>query len=147
MTSQKLPNRRFRNSLVARRICGQMMRTLSRLKIALALRVILKRMSDLPCIILLGVSRGKLSHPPSDLFDLCLYYYTFYESRKQKCCQKIFLEAFEEIYSSTNYKFDNIEKINRRFANCFFKAFVKKENSAIKSDNQKKNKLKRKLNS
>ena len=92
------------------------------------------------------VSRGKLSHPPSDLFDLCLYYYSFYESRKQKCCQKIFLEAFEEIYTSTNYEFDNIEKINRRFANCFFKAFVKKESSAIKSDNQRKNKLKRKLN-
>ena len=74
------------------------------------------------------------------------YDYSFYESRKQKCCQKIFLEAFEEIYTSTNYEFDNIEKINRRFANCFFKAFVKKESSAIKSDNQRKNKLKRKLN-
>ena len=95
---------------------------------------------------LLLVSRGKLSHPPSDLFDLCLYYYSFYVSRKQKSCQKIFLKAFEEIYMSTDYEFDNIEKINRRFANCFFKAFVKKESSAIKRDNQKKNKMKRKLN-
>ena len=95
---------------------------------------------------LLLVSRGKLSHPPSDLFDLCLYYYSFYVSRKQKSCQKNFLKAFEEIYMSTDYEFDNIEKINRRFANCFFKAFVKKEGSAIKRDKQKKDKMKRKLN-
>jgi len=91
------------------------------------------------------VSRGKLSHPPSDLFDLSMYYYSFFKSRKQKCCQKIFLEAYEEIYISTDYYFEKIESINRRFSNCFFKAFVKKECSEIKNDSQKKNTMKRKL--
>ena len=69
---------------------------------------------------------GKISHPPSDLFDLSMYYYSFFKSRKQKCCQKVFLEAYEEIYISTDYYFDNIEKNNRRLSNCYFKAFVKK---------------------
>ena len=91
------------------------------------------------------VSRGKLSHPPSDLFDLSMYYYSFFKSRKLKCCQKIFLEAYKEIYISTDYYFDKIDAINRRFSNCFFKAFVKKECSAIKNDEQKKKRMKRKL--
>ena len=39
------------------------------------------------------VSRGKVSHPPADLFDLSLYYYSFFKSRNPKCCGKVFLEA------------------------------------------------------
>ena len=88
------------------------------------------------------VSRGKLSHPPEDLYDLSLYYYAYFKSRNPKCCGKVFLEAYNEIYSATDYEFENIASINRRFLNCFFKAFVKKESSKIK---QKKNMKKRKL--
>ena len=48
------------------------------------------------------------------------------KSRKSKGCDKIFLQAYKLIYESTNYHFNNIEKINRRFSNCFFKASVKR---------------------
>ena len=41
--------------------------------------------------------------------------------------------------------FDNITMINRRFSNCFFKAFVKKECAKIKSDDRQKNMKRRKL--
>ena len=88
---------------------------------------------------------GKLSHPPEDLYDLSLYYYAYFKSRNPKCCRKVFLEAYNEIYSATDYEFENIASINRRFSNCFFKAFVKKESSKIKSDERKKNMKKRKL--
>ena len=59
------------------------------------------------------LSRGKLSHPPADLFDLSLYYYSFFKSRNPKCCGKVFPEAYEEIYRSTDYMFGNITMINR----------------------------------
>ena len=63
------------------------------------------------------VSRGKLAHSPSELFDLSLYFYSFFKSRKSKCCDMIFLQAYKLIFESTNYHFNNIEKINRRFSN------------------------------
>ena len=72
----------------------------------------------------LKLSRGKLRLPPLNLFDLSQYYYAFFKSRLKKCCTKIFLEAFREIHEYTGYGFENIDKINRRLCNCFFKAFV-----------------------
>ena len=67
------------------------------------------------------VSRGKLKHPPHDLFDLSKYIYSFFKSIEKKCCAKIFLEAYQYIYDSTGYEFENIEKIMVRFNNCFLK--------------------------
>jgi len=93
------------------------------------------------------VSRGKLKHPPTDLYDMSLYLYTFFKSHIKKCCSKIFLEAFTYIYNCTNYEFDNIESILRRFTNCFFKGFVKTETDKIKNDNDTKQRKKRKLDS
>ena len=50
------------------------------------------------------VSRGKLVHPPPELFDLSLYFYSIFKSRKSKCCDKIFLhQAYKLIYESTRY--------------------------------------------
>ena len=73
------------------------------------------------------VSRGRLRHPPPELFDLSLYMYSFFENRKKKCCSRVFVEAFKYIYDSTEYEFKNIDKFIRRFSNCFFKGFAKKE--------------------
>ena len=39
------------------------------------------------------------------------------------------------IYESTGYEFDNIDKIIRRFANCFFKKFAKNESEKLKAEN------------
>lgn len=92
------------------------------------------------------VSRGKLSHPPEDLFDLSMYYYAFFKSRNKKCCNNIFLQAYELIYEYTNYEFENIQTINRRFCNSFFKAFVKMESDKITKEKNQKQLKKRKLN-
>ena len=44
------------------------------------------------------LSRGGLSIPPIDLYDISLYYNAFLKSKSVKCCAKIFLEAFNEIH-------------------------------------------------
>ena len=97
---------------------------------------------------LTNVSRGKLSHPPGDLFDFSLYCYTFFKARseKKKCCDKIYLQAYKIIYESTDYEFENIDRIIKRFSNSFFKAFVKKECDILKKEKDKKQLKKRKLN-
>ena len=43
------------------------------------------------------ISRGKLTHPPSTLYDLSLYLYSFFKHRKIKCCSKIFRDAYKYI--------------------------------------------------
>ena len=84
------------------------------------------------------VSRGKLKLPPLDLYDLSQYYYSFFKARTAKCCTKIYLQAFREIYKYTGYSFENIEQINRRMCNCFFKAFVKDATDTLKRETKDK---------
>ena len=72
------------------------------------------------------LSRGKLKLPPINLYDLAQYYYAFFKARNPKCCTKIFLAAFQETHEYTGYTFLQIDEINRRLCNCFFKAFVKR---------------------
>ena len=93
------------------------------------------------------VSRGKLSHPPSDLYDLSLYLYTFFKNRPRKCCSNVFLQAYNEIYMATEYMFSNPDNIFRRLNNCFMKAFAKNETDKIKGELEKKNLKRRKLES
>ena len=83
------------------------------------------------------LSRGGLSFPPIDLYDLSLYCYAFFKSKSVKCCTKIFLEAFNEIHDFTGYDFPNIVSINRRLCNCFFKAFVIKTSDQINREKKK----------
>ena len=73
---------------------------------------------------LTNVSRGKLSYPPSDLYDFSLYCYAFFKVKceRKNCCSKIFLQAYKLIYESTDYNFENIDSIVRRFSNSFFNA-------------------------
>ena len=46
------------------------------------------------------VSRGRLKYPPPELYDLGLYMLAFFKNRNQKCCCKIFLQAFKEVSGS-----------------------------------------------
>ena len=85
----------------------------------------------------LNVSRGKLKLPPINLYDFSQYCYCFFKARKNKCCTKIYLEAFSMIHDYTDYSFENVDSIIRRFCNCFFKAFVKKETDMLKAKNKK----------
>ena len=85
----------------------------------------------------LNVSRGKLKLPPINLYDFSQYCYCFFKARKNKCCTKIYLEAFSMIHDDTDYSFENVDSIIRRLCNCFFKAFVKKETDMLKAKNKK----------
>ena len=98
---------------------------------------------------LTNVSHGKLSYPSGELFDFSLHCYTFFKARseKKKCCDKIFLQAYNLIYESTDYEFENVGGIIKQFSNSFFKAFVKKESNLLNQEKDKKQSKKRKLNS
>ena len=85
------------------------------------------------------VSRGKLCHPPRDLYDLSLYLYSFYSSISDRTCLKRILVAFNLIYESSHCEFQNISSILRRYLNTFTKGFVKKETEKIKIDKKELN--------
>ena len=93
------------------------------------------------------VSRGKLKHPPIDLYDLSQYLYSFFTIRKPKCCSKIIFQSFQYIYESSGYEFPNVVSILKRFINCFFKGYAKDETDRIRADKCKNDRKKRKLNS
>ena len=78
------------------------------------------------------VSRGKLKYPPPELFDLALYMYTYFKWREPKCCSKIFELGFKIIYDSSGCHFTDIEKILKRFVNCFCKGYAKEKTDQIK---------------
>ena len=78
------------------------------------------------------VSRGKLKYPPPELFDLALYMYTYLKWREPKCCSKIFEQGFKIIYDSSGCHFTDIEKILKRFVNCFCKGYAKEKTDQIK---------------
>ena len=78
------------------------------------------------------VSRGKLSYPSEDLFDLSLYLYAYYKAIPDKKCVNKLLTAFEKIYEYTGYYIENHQSVLRRFANCFGKAMVNKLTDEVK---------------
>ena len=41
------------------------------------------------------ISMGKLTHPPSTLYDVSLYLCSILKHRKMKCCSKIFRDAYK----------------------------------------------------
>ena len=82
----------------------------------------------------INVSRGKLKHPDCKLFDYSLYCFSFFKDKTKKCCSKLFLEAFKYIYTTIGYDFKNIDSINSRFINCFFKGLVKKDSEDIRNN-------------
>ena len=82
-------------------------------------------------------SRGLLGHPPPDLYDFSQYIYAFFKTREKKCCPQIFLDAYQIIYESTAFEFENVLAICRRFNNCFIKAFIKNANDNLKSKDSK----------
>ena len=79
------------------------------------------------------VSRGRLGHHPSELYNLSQYLFAFFKTREKKCCPKLFLDAYQMIYDTTNFEFDNISSILRRFNDSFFKeAFANNINDKLK---------------
>ena len=85
------------------------------------------------------VSRGRLGHTPSELYDLSQYLFAFFKTREKKCCSKLFLDTYQMIYDTTNFESDNTSSMLRRFNYCFFKAFANNINDELKrfKDDQK----------
>ena len=57
-----------------------------------------------------NVSRGKLSHPHMELYDLSLYLFS-YKSLDAKTCIKKVMMAFQHIYEASHCDFQNITSI------------------------------------
>ena len=95
------------------------------------------------------VSRGRLGHPPTELDELSQYLFTFFKTRENKCCSKLFLEASETIiiHEAIQFKFENIISILRRFGNCFFKAFSCDLNDKLKRTKDEKKIKQHRMNS
>ena len=83
----------------------------------------------------LKVLRVKLKLPPLNMYDVFQYCYTFFQTRKNNCCTKIYLQAFR--YFHGYYSFENVESIIRRLCNCFFEAFMIRETGILKGKDKK----------
>lgn len=84
------------------------------------------------------LSRGKLSHPPCNLYDLGLYLLVYYKSVHDKMCLKRILVAFNEIYAASHLEIPNITSVLKRFANTFTKAFATGETEKIVQEKKAK---------
>ena len=89
------------------------------------------------------LSRGKLSHPPSYLYDLGLYLLAYYKHVKDKTCVNRILIGFKEIHIATHIDIPNSDSVLRRFVNTFTRAFAKNETENIAKE-KKQNVVKRK---
>ena len=101
-------------------------------------------------VIVLGTRCSRFFASERDVSIRCtvMYCYALFKVKceRKNCCNKIFLQAYQLIYESTDYTFENIDSIIRRFSNSFFKAFVKKASDYFKKEKDKKQLKKRKLN-
>ena len=88
------------------------------------------------------VSRGKLSHPPDELFDLTCALFSYYK-HVEKTCIKHLLVGFQQIYEAFHLSFESETRILRRLINCFSKAFSKQQSDKIRAEKGKKDIIKR----
>ena len=90
------------------------------------------------------VSRGKLTQPREDLFDLSMYLYCYYKSAEKNCVKRL-VKGFTEIYNLTGFDFEGKQsKVLQRFANTFSNGFRKQQTENIKLEKFQKSLLKRK---
>ena len=90
------------------------------------------------------VSRGKLTHPSEDFFDLCLYLYSFYKNTDTiNCCTRLLL-CFNLIHDFTRYEIITQQSVFRLLINRFSKGFAKKVSDQVILDNKKNKAIKRK---
>ena len=90
------------------------------------------------------LSRGNLTHPLPELFELSCVLYCYYQN-VDKSCIKHLLHAFNEIYESLQVDYPQVYKILRRFVNSFSKA-SKQESDKVKDEKKKTNVKRKRLN-
>ena len=64
-----------------------------------------------------NVSRGYLSHPSDELYNLAVSLYLYYRDVHDKTCNTRLLQAFNQIYECTLGDFENPAELLRRFVN------------------------------
>ena len=89
---------------------------------------------------LLLLSRGKLSYPPPELFELCCVLFSYYKNVEKTCINHLLI-GFNEIYESCQLNYESNNTMLRRFLNCFSKAFSNDESNKLKVNS--KNDVKR----
>lgn len=77
------------------------------------------------------LSRGKLSYPSSELFDLSCVLFTYYKEVEKSCIIHL-MDAFQRIYESCHLTYENDKRILRRFLNSFSKAFANDATDCIR---------------
>lgn len=89
-----------------------------------------------------NVSRGLLKHPTAELFELAMSLLAFYKNVEDSSCSNRLLKGFKIIYESTCCEYDDIDKILRRYINCFSKGYCtqKTEELRVEKRNRKKKK-------
>ena len=89
-----------------------------------------------------NVSRGLLKHPTAELFELAMSLLSFYKNVEDNSCSNRLLKGFKIIYESTCCEYDDIDKILRRYINCFSKGYCtqKTEELRVEKRNRKKKK-------
>ena len=89
------------------------------------------------------VSRGKLTHPPEELFDLSMYLYAYHKNVNKLCANKL-IKGFSKVYEVCGCDYDNQTSILRRFINTFSNGFRKQQSDIIKQEQSKRSTIKRK---
>ena len=72
------------------------------------------------------VSRGKLCHPPIQVYVLSKCLYSYYKKVDKSCPTKLMVTS-KVIYEYMDIEYDNLAGILRPFIKTFSKAFAKKE--------------------
>ena len=82
------------------------------------------------------VSRGKLSHPSTELFDLTCVVFCYYKNVEKEFIEHLML-AFQEIYECCFLNFSSENRVMRRLINCFSKAFSNQRSDGIRVEKSK----------
>ena len=79
------------------------------------------------------LSRGKLTHPTAELFDLTCVLFSYYKNSNKECIQHILI-AFQQIYECCFLEFNSEQRVLRRLINCFSKAFSSQQSDGIRAE-------------
>ena len=88
------------------------------------------------------VSRGRLSYPSADLFELAQYLYCYYKTVDDRHCRSVLLKGFVEILKICESNFPNEISVLKRFVNTFSKGLVCQQTDKIRNDKGQQRKVK-----
>ena len=84
------------------------------------------------------VSRGKLSFPPTDLFQFSIFAYSFFISLSNPCCANRVTKLLVFLCDSLFFNFPSATKVCRRLSNSFLKGLVVRSADGLHREQQQK---------